>query len=278
MTQPTELSYKIIPMIFLIFIPSYIGICYFIYGYMVYTGHQFDFHSNYFLFLLLNSARWCFLAIIAYSLSPLILSFKYKRVRFEKIVFEFEFVKKMLFTAVPILIISLAYQFQVSPNLGAIIVATFASSLASAMGAIVRIATQLAKKEFRFNLAQGYCELVSMKEGDIDKLKYLSLSLESYNKYLLRKMNLGIKNINRFYSLFAYSDSKKKEEIMNSICESFGSDKLKLVTYLAALYQVPNTEDFFTKQSLFEKLKGVGVFLATAIPIVISVIEFLHLR
>jgi hypothetical protein len=250
------------------------------------TGHQFNLHSNYFIFLALRSAQGCFVIIIAYALSPIMLSNKYiKRTGYEKIVFEFEFIKKILFTAVPILIISLTYQFQVSSYhpisnyllLIALVEAIFASSLASAMGTIVRIATQLAKKEFRFYLAKGYCILVSMNEGELDKMKYLSLSLDAYNKYLLRKMNLGIKNINKIYSLFVYTDSKKKDEIIYSICECLSSDKLKLATYLAALYEVPRTEDFFIKQSSVEKLKGVGAFLAAAIPIVISIIQLFHL-
>jgi hypothetical protein len=44
------------------------------------------------------------------------------------------------------------------------------------MGTIVRISTRLAKKEFRFYLAKGYCILASRSEGDLDKMKYLSLS------------------------------------------------------------------------------------------------------
>jgi hypothetical protein len=91
-------------------------------------------------------------------------------------------------------------------------------------------------------------------------------------------MNLEIKNINKIYSLFVYTDSKKKDEIINSICECLNSDKLKLATYLAALYEIPRTEDFFIKQSSVEKLKGVGAFLAAAIPIVISIIQLFHLE
>ncbi len=270
-------------MILLILVPSYIGICYYTYGYVIYsalsTGHQFNLHLNYLLFLVLKSAQGCYAIIIAYSLSPIISSTKKKD--YEKIVCEFEFIKKILFAAMPILIISLTYQFQVTsyPNLSviALVEGIFASSLAVAIGTIVRIATQVAKKEFRFDLAKGYCILLLRSEEYFDKIKYLSLSLDSYNKYLLRKMNLGIKNINKIYSLLVYADSKKKDEIINSICECLSNDKLKLATYLAALYEVPYTEDFFIKQSLLQKLKEVGAFLAAAIPIFISIIQLFHL-
>lgn len=32
-------------------------------------------------------------------------------------------------------------------------------------------------------------------------------------------MKLGVKNINKIYSILIYSDSKKKAEIINSVCE-----------------------------------------------------------
>jgi len=244
------------------------------------TGHQFNLHSNYFLFLVLRSAQGCYAITIAYDLSPIILSTKYaNKSGFEKIVCEFEFVKKILFTAMPILIISLSYQFQVSsyPIVNAIVEGIFASSLAIATGTVVRIATQVAKKEFRFYLAKGYCILASRSEVELDKIKYLSLSLDSYNKYLLRQVNLGIKNINKIYSLLLYPGSKKKEELINSICERLSCDNLKLATYLAALYGISHTEDFFIKQSFIQKLKPVGAFLAAAIPIVISITHLFHL-
>lgn len=283
-----QLTRKTIPMIFLIFVPSYIGICYYIYGYMVYsalsTGHEFNLHSNYFLYPVLKSAQGCYVIIIAYGLSPIIRSTKYtKNTGYEKIVSEFEFIKKISFIAMPILIISLtlillfpqviSYNY-LSYALG---VAIFASSAAVAIGTIVRISSRVAKKEFRFYLARGYCILASRSDGDLDKMQYISLSLDSYNKYLLRKMNLGVKNINKINSLLVYSDPKKKDEIINSICECFSSDKLKLATYLAALYEVPHTEDFFIKQAFIEKLKGIGAFLVAAIPIVISIVQLFHL-
>lgn len=206
------LSGKSIPIIFLIFVPSYIGICYYIHGYILYssysTGHQFNVHSSYFLYLALKSAQSCYAIIIAYGLSPIGTSAKYtNKDGYEKIVIEYEFIKKILFIAMPILIISLTYQFRESPYITygylssyGLVEAIFASSLAIAIGAIIRIATQIAKKNFRFYLANGYCTLAS-KSRDLDRMKYLSLSLDSYNKHLLRKTNLGIKNINKIYSL-----------------------------------------------------------------------------
>ena len=100
--------------------------------------------------------------------------------------------------------------------------AILASSMAVVIGALLRLSTQVIKKEFRFYLAKGYCIVASKKgESDLDRMKYLLSSLDSYNKYLLRKIKFGIKNINKIYSdIIIHTDEKKKDEIISLICHS----------------------------------------------------------
>ena len=105
--------------------------------------------------------------------------------------------------------------------------AIFTSSLAVAIGVVLRIATQVTKKEFMLYLAKGYCMIASRKEDNLDKMKCLFLSLDSYNKYLLRNVKLGVKNINKIYSLIISTDSKKKDEMINSICKCLAGDSLE---------------------------------------------------
>jgi len=94
--------------------------------------------------------------------------------------------------------------------------------MAVVIGALLRLSTQVIKKEFRFYLAKGYCIVASKKgESDLDRMKYLLSSLDSYNKYLLRKIKFGIKNINKIYSdIIIHTDEKKKDEIISLICHS----------------------------------------------------------
>jgi hypothetical protein len=146
------------------------------------------------------------------------------------------------------------------------------------IGALLRVSTQIIRKEFRFYLAKGYCVIASKNEDeeDLDRIKYLLSSLDSYNKYLLRKIKFGIKNINKIYSdIIIHIDTNKKDEIIKSICQYLGEDRLKLATYLSTLYKVPETEQFLVKESYLQKLKTIGAFLVAAIPIVISIIQLL---
>jgi hypothetical protein len=84
-------------------------------------------------------------------------------------------------------------------------------------------------------------------------------SLDSYNKYLMRKIKFGIKNINKIYSdILIQTDTKRKDEIIKSICQHLGEDRLKLANYLSILYKVPETEQFLVKESYLQKLKTIG--------------------
>ena len=276
-----QLSGRAIPPISLIFIPSFIGICYYFYGYYLGT---FSIGHPLLLLLILGTAVACYAIVIAYGLSPLIFSTeKYSKKRsHENIVVEFEFIKKIVFTAMTILIILVIADesslISYYLPLFDFFLAIFTSSLAVAIGAVLRIATQVTKKEFMLYLAKGYCMIASRKEDNLDKMKCLFLSLDSYNKYLLRNVKLGVKNINKIYSLIISTDSKKKDEMINSICKCLAGDSLELAKYLAALYEVPHTEEFFIKESFVQKLKTVGAFLVAAIPIVISIIQlYAHL-
>jgi hypothetical protein len=49
--------------------------------------------------------------------------------------------------------------------------------------------------EYRFYYAKGCCEFISKIGDDVQKMKYLFLLLESYNKYLTRNTKFEIKDI-----------------------------------------------------------------------------------
>jgi hypothetical protein len=153
--------------------------------------------------------------------------------------------------------------------------------MAVVIGALLRVSTRIIKMEFKFYFAKGYC-IVALKkeeEDDLDRIKYLFFSLDSYNKYLLRKIKFGIMNSNKVYSdIIINSDPKKKDQIIKSIYEYLGEDRLKLATYLSILYRIPDTEHFFVKESLLQKLRTIGAFLIAAILMVISMIQLVSRR
>jgi hypothetical protein len=91
----------------------------------------------------------------------------------------------------------------------------------------------------------------------------------------LRKIKFGIKNINKIYDIIISADAKNRDEIIKSICHYLEEDRLKLAIYLSKLYKIPDTEQFFIKESFMQKLKTIGAFLVAAIPIIISIIQLI---
>ena len=142
------------------------------------------------------------------------------------------------------------------------------------IGAGLRILTQVAKKESRFYLAKGYCIIATKKEDEFQQTRYLSLTLDSYNKYLRRRSEIEIKDIKRIYASFLVADIKEKNQIIKSVCDSLEGDSLKLARYLSSVFKVPETE-FFVGESISQKLKTAGAILVSTIPIIISIIALL---
>jgi hypothetical protein len=216
---------------------------------------------------------------------------KYFKLRgFENSIVEFEYVKKILIVAVVVLLIWLvtlnAYRYTLEKRYGSplpsaasmapqyvptifyyLVVVTFATFL--------RITFQIARKEFRFYSAKAYFIIVSRQNDDYKKIRYFNYGLNSYNKYLRRRLKFEIGDIEKAYSRFIYADTTEKQEITKSVCESLeDSDRLKLARYLATLSKIPEAE-LFVSASLLQKLKTIGAFLATAITLIVSIIPLI---
>jgi hypothetical protein len=258
----------------------------YVYAYLLFNPSTIYSNSNYVNLISLRAAQVCYLIFIVYGLCPI--AFRPERFstfNYENIANEYEFVKKCLFVGLPVLVILITVSrlltyFQLDYyllnhylTLYDASFAILAASIATVLGSLLRIAVYTAKREFRYYLARGYIGISSRKQNSFDKIKYLFLSLDSYNKFLIRKTKLGIKNIDRIHSDIMHTDTKKNDEMIKAIDEHLGRQGMDLGIYLSKVYKVTDTEPFFIKESLAQKLKTVGAFLAAAIPIVISIIQ-----
>jgi hypothetical protein len=226
---------------------------------------------------------------IGYMLHSTILpTEKYFKLKgFENAIIEFEYVKKILIVAAFLLVIievnivimnayysargfdtdlakSITFRFELE--------GIVAITLFIVLTTFLKIIFQIAKKEFRFYSAKAYFIIALKLDDDYKKVRYFKNGLDSYNKYLRRRLKFDIKDIKKVYSKFLYADTTEKQEITNSVCESLEDrDRLKVARYLSTLSKIPETE-LFVSESILQKLKTIGAFLAVAIPIVLSII------
>jgi len=250
------------------------------------------------IFFQSTSYFYIFLFIISsliYGLYPLGFSTKnyfFKR-GYKNIVHEFEFIKKYLVIAIPIVLFTLfaipfigikiaipyfsetSYIWEISLLIGFFPYSFSIFLLIAVIAGSIRIFIQMSKKEFRFYFAKGCCSIILETEDELVKVKYLFYVLDSYNKYLQRKINFEIAEIKKIFSQFMCLEIDDLNLIIKSVFESLEAEKLKLARYLIDIGKISDKENVFVHQSLIQKLKVIGIFLATAIPIIISVIGFI---
>lgn len=261
-------SYILIPLIILVILPSF-GIASEIY--YLETRESYPSYLRYFEIIIV-------IIFLIYILLPAGLSTKtYFRIRgLETSIIEFEFLKKIIYVGLPLLIIVMvvflqSYQPE-DPNFS---YALFSGLILIVGGTLSRVIINVSKKAFRFYYAKGCLALMSKEADETNKMNYLIMALNSYNKYLKRNLSLQITNIDNIYSKIITYSIDDKTEMIYSICSSFlSNDKLKPIKYISTIFDPQNKEQFLSKESLGSKIKEWGVFLAAIIPVLISVIQF----
>jgi hypothetical protein len=114
----------------------------------------------------------------------------------------------------------------------------------------------------------------SQNEDSVEKLRYLILALDAYNRFLERSLKLKIKDIMRVYSLIISASAEQKIKIRDSIEKAFEKDKLELTRQLAEISSLPDEEEFLINERtlLNQRLKDI---LTIIIPAIISIVGFI---
>jgi hypothetical protein len=141
------------------------------------------------------------------------------------------------------------------------------------------------KSNFRYLFARTCISIATDKsrlpwekaiEDEVDKLRYLILGLNSYNKFIRQKLGLKINNLKGIYSkISCLSDNDRKSEL-DLVYQSFDTnDKFGPLNHLSSFLGI-KTEEFLTKESLRERIKGEWIPLfVSVVPVVISIFQLL---
>jgi hypothetical protein len=133
----------------------------------------------------------------------------------------------------------------------------------------------MARKEFRYYMARAYIKSMPDKYDDVRKLKWLIMTLDAYNKYLLRNLKLQIDNLKVYSTLLAESNVQITDRI-KSLSESFDhTDKLMPARRLSEIMKIEKYEDFLTKQTIGAKIITWGTLAGGILSVAISIIQML---
>jgi hypothetical protein len=143
---------------------------------------------------------------------------------------------------------------------------------------LVKIIVLVLRKDFTFYLAKGYVNTAIDSKVDVEKMRNLGLSLKSYDLYLRKRLDLSIKNISTIFSKEFVANEQIKRETIEPFRVSFENEKLGPLRYLTSLTGKDDGTEILTGEiikSFSELLKEYGVWLATILPVVVLVLQFI---
>jgi hypothetical protein len=230
---------------------------------------------------------------------------------FSRAVKEFELVKKILYIAIPLLILftsigiihdleladqnkklvkedaSLRYLFYlisliIHPHYSTFIYTTYLLLLIVVAG-IFKIVAALMRGDFRLYFAKGCFILMQDARNEAHEMRYFVMGLNSYNLYLRRLIKLQIGDLKKAYSKIASASPDQKNQIMSKFSLVFLSDKgiedntLQPLRSISKLLERPASE-ILTEQPLLNKIKDWGAAATVMVSLTISIINVLLTR
>ena len=129
------------------------------------------------------------------------------------------------------------------------------------------------RSDFKYHFAKACIAVVESKKDEVNKTYYLMQGLSSYNKFLKRTLKLQFDDAMVCSKIISSYD---KNESFNLIATSFkGGDKLRPVSCLHDITNLPDKEQFLVKERLSTKIKEVIIILTTVIPVIISIVQLM---
>jgi hypothetical protein len=278
--NPFPLSSKLLPLIVLVILPP------------IFIALP-DIADYYGIDIPNDQIFWPFLLVVIFSvyilyharLSP---EKYFKNKGFEKTVYEFGFLQKILYGEIALFALCLAVLViipLVIPSMpvtahnyfesrGFIEDDIFFSSIFSVAGTIAKIASLISRKEFRFYFARGCFMILSQEEEGHENVRYFIMGLNSYNKFLLQNMKVHIGDMKQIYSKFFCASVHEKREIIDSIAKAFEKGKSEPIKPLLQFVGDKKADEFLTREHFKAKTEHIVGILAPIIGVLLTMMEF----
>lgn len=201
-------------------------------------------------------------------------------------VLEYRFVTKLLYVAIPLMIISSFIAFILSiPTMvdltnktimlsRLIMIGVVTTSVMISVSGLMVFGIPFLRKDFRLYLAKHSLSLSMDTDNEIEKMRYVMFGLNSYDKYLKRTLKVQIKEIHTIFEKIISENSEKMNNIIKDLNTAFETDTFKPFRYLNTFCK-SNDRDFLTKITRKEKFLDWTPFVAVIASFAISFIQSL---
>lgn len=233
----------------------------------------------------------------------------FKERGYRKAVDEYEFIKKILYVVIPLVLIFgiwstetiakpilenivqiLPQEFQL--GIGDDQIRTYDSLIYDELyvdypalllmlvfvAAVFKMICILFRKDFRLYYARGCFVLCKGENNEVKQMRYFTMGLNSYNHYLRRLISLEIRDLKpKIFSKIASSPSEEKTKIMDSVISSILTDKDVEVKTLEPVRQLvdftkESITDFLTKQPFLNKLKEWTAISSVIVTMIVTLL------
>ena len=290
-------NYLLMTIIVLIVLPVLLALSNFftiIYRIEIFTFSLEYFNNEYFAFQLLSYFQYGVFVVmlIVYPLYPSVFSlekFLIKR-NPESAIIEYEIIKKIVYALFPLFIFAFVYLISgtmkenplgfidrfFDPMTLSLFFTIICVTFFTVGSVLLKIILLITRKEFRFYFAKVLFRLISKKEDEAEKMRYLVRALNSYNKYIRRSLGLEINDLKKVYSKILSDPALDKNHSIKELSIAFeDSDKFKTIKCLSGLLNVTDTEHFLAKESVGKKLKDWATMVGTMVSTVAAIIGVL---
>jgi hypothetical protein len=146
------------------------------------------------------------------------------------------------------------------------------------MLSIISIFPSLFLTDFKLSIAKQYCNIALKKNDEIEKAKYILYSLNWYNYYLRKTLDLQIKNKDKLLDNIIMN-LNEKTNLLENINDALNKNELELIKILIQENSKNSTsneentkEPFLTKFTYADKIKGLSNFIIPITTVAISII------
>jgi hypothetical protein len=207
---------------------------------------------------------------------------------FQSAVTEFELVKKILYVAVPLLIFFAAInliQIVIDPflHVKGIILPVINTEVfqgarmmifLAVLAGILKMVFALTRRKFRLYFAKGCLELMKKSKDEVEKMRYFTMALNSYDSYLKRNIDLQFNDVKQIIAKIAILPAKEKNETMEIVGKGFDSnDTLEPVRYLATFFE-QKEQELLVEEPIQKKIKNQLTYAIGIVPVIITIAEF----
>lgn len=207
---------------------------------------------------------------------------------FQSAVTEFELVKKILYVAVPLLIFFAAInliQIVIDPflHVKGIILPVINTEVfqgarmmifLAVLAGILKMVFALTRRKFRLYFAKGCLELMKKSKDEVEKMRYFTMALNSYDSYLKRNIDLQFNDVKQIVAKIAMLPAKEKNETMEIVGKGFDSNgTLEPVRYLATFFE-QKEQELLVEEPIQKKIKNQLTYAIGIVPVVITIAEF----